>query len=165
MSDSTQIIGTTGTDFTPELFNPMTGEIVSLDAPTPDIARLIADIRELESRLREAKALAGREILNRMDKQASWTLRGDDWEVVGESPAAGVDKEWNGAALFDALKGLHDQGLLEWTAVRAAIETEVSYKIKQAGISALRKSGWGDLIDEFCTEVPRERRIKKVKVV
>lgn len=164
MSDSTQIIGTTGTDFTPELFNPMTGEIVSLDAPTPDIARLIADIRELESRLREAKALAGREILNRMDKQASWTLRGDDWEVVGESPAAGVDKEWDGEGLWEWLVSLEEGGELDIEAVKAAVEVVETFNVKQAGVNALRKAGFNG-VDQFCVQVPRERRLKKVKIV
>jgi hypothetical protein len=142
-----------------QLVNPATGEALSLESPSPDLGRYLADIREFESILRESKRIVSRELLSRFDREASWTHRFDDLKIVGQSPAP--SEEWDGAELRQALLEHVDAGRLSIEAVDAAVETIVSYKPRKAGITALRKLGGpiAETVNRLARTAERERRV------
>jgi hypothetical protein len=142
-----------------EVLNPTTGEILSLDRPTGELGRYLLEVREFEQVLREHKNLVTRELLARLDKDASWTLYEDGLKIVGQSPAP--VKEWDGAELRSALLGLVDEGVLSIEAVDAAVETIVTYKPRKAGIGKLRKLGGRvkATVDELARESEPRRSV------
>lgn len=142
------------------VMNPATGELVDLADPTDVLARQRADIREVESQLQEFKRLLDREIIDRMDADATWTLRVDGLKVEAPSPAP--------AEVFDAeslWNGLHsiarDVGLTE-DAIHKAVTEERSYKVSKRGITALRKLGGevARVIDRCSSYEQRDRRVR-----
>jgi hypothetical protein len=149
------------TDIQPSthLVNPATGEALTLESPSPDLGRYLADIREIESVVREHKRIVSRELLARMDRTASWTLRAEGLKIVGQSPAP--PEEWDGAELRQALLKHVDAGRLSVEAVDAAVETIISYKPRKAGITALRKLGGpiAETVNGLAHTAERERRV------
>lgn len=139
--------------------NPLSGEVLTLASPSDDLGRYLADLREFESVLREHKKMVTRELLGRMDKQASWTQHFAGLKLTGQSPQPG--EEWDGAELREALLKLVDEGKLSIEAVDAAVETVVSYNVKKAGVNKLRKVGGvvASTVDGLVRPVERERRV------
>jgi hypothetical protein len=142
-----------------EVWNPTTGELLDLTAPTDDLGRFLADVRELEELMRESKRFVSQELLARMDKQAKWTFHSSGLKLSGDSPAP--VEEWNGAELRTALLELVDAGVIAIEAVDAAVETVVSYHPKKAGINQLRKLGGAvaETIDGLARQTERTRRV------
>ena len=144
---------------TGQFVNPTTGEALSLSSPDADLGNYLADIRELESVLREHKQIVTRELLSRMDRSASWTVYEGGLKLSGSSPKP--SEEWDGVELYNALWDFIDSGELSPAAVEAAVAVETIYKPQKRGIEALRKLG-GDIaetIDGLAREVVRDRRI------
>ena len=143
-----------------QVVSPRTGEIIPLDARTDVLAGFLLDVREMESMLREAKREVTREILNRCDRQASWTLHLEGGlKVTGQSPSP--SEEWDGPALREALLDHVDAGRLSIEAVDAAVETVVSYRVRKSGVAALRKLGGpvADTVNQLCQQTEKERRV------
>lgn len=149
----------TAIDRAVQFANPLTGEVLCLTSPSLELGRYLADIREFESVIREHKRMVSRELLARMDKSASWTMRLEGVTITGQSPAPA--EEWDGAELREALLALVDDGLLTIEAVDAAVETVVTFKARKAGISALRKLGGevAGVVNRLCRSEERERRV------
>lgn len=139
--------------------SPRTGEVIALDAPTEDLGGYLADVREFESLIREAKALVGREIMDRMRKQAKWTIEAGGLKLT--APRKDTEEEWDGAVLREALCEFVDRDELAIAAVDAAVEVVVEYKVKKAGINALRGVGGevGAAVDSLAREVPKTRYV------
>lgn len=123
-----------------QVVSPITGELFELDRPSIDLARLLQDVRDAESMLREAKRVVGDELLRRMDQAASWTIRLEGGLTVKSSSPAAVE-QFDAPELHDDLMALVDEGVLTVEAADAAVETVVSYKARKVGINALRKLG------------------------
>lgn len=143
------------------LVNPATGEALTLDSPTEDLGRFLADMREHESLWREAKNVVQGEIRNRMDQQKKWTLHVPGLKLTAPSPAAGTPEEWDGAALRSELLELADEGTLSIEAVDAAVEVIVTYKVHKAGINALR-AGQGapaEIVDRLAMRGEKPRYV------
>lgn len=115
------------------------GEELTLDSPTQDLAEYLDGVKELRSRLDEERAIISRELVSRMDQGAKWTLHAGPYKLTAPSPAVG--EEWDGAELYDALCELVEDGAISMDAVNAAVEIHLSYKVKKAGVNALRKIG------------------------
>lgn len=142
---------------------PGTGEAIALNAPSEALAQALDEVRELERELRVAKQAVGAELLRRMDTQAKWTMRTDNYEVRGESPAPRT--EYDVEQLMEVLDGLVNEGLLSSTAASAATTTTVSYRVSQRGVNALLKLG-GEVaarIAACAQEVERVRKPPSVK--
>lgn len=122
-----------------QVVSPTTGEVLSPDSPTEDLGAVLADLRELEGRLREGKDAVQSELLARFDRAASWTHRVPGYKLTAPSPAP--KEEFDALPLRSELLALVDAGVLSIEAVDAAIETTVTYKARARGISALRKLG------------------------
>lgn len=146
-------------DQSSEIVNPATGEVLNLDAPTTDLARYLADMRDIEARWRDIKSVVTGELLRRMDATASWTLHLDGLTVKGASPQP--VEEYDAAALRDALLELVDDGTLDIAAVDRALALVVSVKPHAAGIKALRKLGGkvAETVDAHARTVERRRYI------
>lgn len=146
-----------------QVANPLTGELLTIaNASDRDLADYLVDVRELESSIREHKSLVNRELLARMDRNASWTLPAGDWKLSAPSPATG--EEWDGAGLYAALCDLSDSGVITMDAVNLAVTIEHVYKVRAVGVKALRKlPGVGQVVDRFCTEAEPKQRYVSVK--
>jgi hypothetical protein len=144
---------------TSQLVNPVTGEALTLASPTEDLGRWLADIRDFEYQLREAKRTVTTEILARLDKNAEWTAHLPGLKIRGDSPQP--VEEWDGAQLREALLELVDEGVLAIEAVDAAVETIVSYKPRKAGINKLRKLGGrvAEVVDSLKRASEKDRRV------
>ena len=121
------------------IVNPVTGEAFALDAPTDTLAQYLVAMKEVRRRVREEETIVQGEILRRLDHDGCWTVHTPHGKVSAPSPAP--VEEWDAGALHSALLELHDQGLLSIEAVNRAIEEEVTFKVRKAGVNALRKLG------------------------
>jgi hypothetical protein len=138
-----------------EVLIPYTGETVDLASSPDKLAAVLYEIRNLESRLREAKGELTEELLGRMDANARWTERFGEYHVTGKSPEPTI--EYDGERLFDALRTLHDQGLITYEAAEAAIKTK--HEAQRRGVNALLKLG-GKVAEEVraCEKEPEPKR-------
>lgn len=143
-----------------KFINPVTGEQLNLGAPDQDLASYLSDIRELESRIKEEKALVNCELLARLDKQRKWTLPLENGLKLS-APSDAPSEEWDGEGLYQALCELADEELISTAAVDAAVEMEQVYKVKRAGIVALRKNArLAETVNRFCTPAERQRYVR-----
>lgn len=140
--------------------SPRTGEVLSLDSEAEELGRFLTEVREVESLLRESKSVVNRELLRRMDFEREWTIHAPGMKLSAPSskPVEGFDAP----ALREALLTLVDKGELPIKAVDAAVETVVLYKVKKAGVEALRKGGGraAEIVDACSHEEYRERYVK-----
>ena len=137
-----------------------TGEVLDLNAAaTDELASYIARVRDLEGELRAAKRAVTAELLERMDRQAQWTVVAGEWKVSGDSPAPRVT--YDAEALAAELQMLVDADLLAPNAAAKAVERVVSWKVSQAGVNALVKLGGAvaDAVARHRVEETRERRV------
>lgn len=121
-----------------ELMNPITGELIALDGPSESLGGLLSDIREMESRAREAKSLVSDELLRRMDKSREWTVHCPGFKLVGQSDAE--KPEYDKAGLFKELEKLADEGLIDTDAALRAVEPVLELKVHDSGMKRLLKS-------------------------
>jgi hypothetical protein len=139
--------------------SPRTGEVIGLDAPIQDLGGWLADVREQESLLREAKSAVQSEVLARMDKDRRWTVHAGGYKL--ESSSAEPTEGYDELALRSALLDLVDEGELTVEAVDRAVEVVVTYKAKKAGIAALKKGGGrvAEIVAEHARLVEKRRYV------
>lgn len=140
--------------------HPFTGESIDLTVATvDDLASFRIELKEYGYRLRDVNKYIDQEILRRMDKKASYTIRTPDYEMKGASPAP--SEEWDELALRSDLYELVDRDVIDESAADAAVETVVTYKVRKVGVNALRKLGGivQETVDRHCREVPKDRRV------
>jgi hypothetical protein len=144
-----------------DVIHPLTGEmLVVRDAETNDLARFLDEIREYESRLREAKSIVNREVLRRMDADAHWTTYTNDWQLSAPSPTPG--EEFDGQKLQEALYELAEQGVISKDSVYRAVQAQVVYKVQAAGVKALRRLGGvvAETINRHATPTEKKRYVR-----
>jgi hypothetical protein len=143
------------------IVSPATGEVLTLESSTDDLAEWLLDVRDWEAQAQAAKRVVSGELLSRLDKTASWTQHFPERgiKISGDSPAP--SEQWDGAELREFLLELVDDEVITIEAVDAVVETVISYKVKKAGINSLRKLGGraGEVVDALCREQERDRRI------
>jgi hypothetical protein len=143
---------------------PGLGEAVELHtADISDLARLLADVKDYQSRLNEAKSLLSQEVLRRQDQAAKWTTPAGGYVLKGSSPAP--QEEFDALALREDLLGLVDEGALHIQAVDAAVETVVTYKVRKGGLNQLRKLGGvvAQIVDRHARPVEKARYVSIVR--
>ncbi len=126
-----------------QVLDRSSGELIDLrEASTDRLARFLDEAAELVSLVGEARAQAEREVLRRMDEEATWTARVGDFELRAPSPEAGMTY-WDEEALEEVLDDLVERGLVSEQAAAAALEVEttVERKPKRGGIGALLRLG------------------------
>lgn len=139
--------------------SPRTGEVLALDAETEDLAGYLADVREHESLLREAKNIVQRELLRRFDHAKQWTVRVPKYKLSAPRPKP--EESWDGGALRDALLPLVDSGELPIEALDAAVEVVIDHKVKKVGINALRDGGGeaAAIVNRLVETSEKERKV------
>jgi hypothetical protein len=139
---------------------PLTGEALDLNAPTGELAQAFDRIRDLERELKETRDQISRELIGRMDKRASWTLREDGFKVSAPSPAPKT--EYDGYELHQVVQSLVAEGLIDGEAAEEAVEIRVEYRPRVRGVNALRKLGSdvADRVDLCAREVEPVRRVR-----
>lgn len=145
--------------------NPVTGEVLDLaTAPDADLAAWLDAVKSMEQSQRSAKKVVQEELLRRMDRNASYTVREGVWEVTGDSPKPQVhyDVEPLAADLDElVLSGL----LTEEARSRVIIET-VERKVSQREANKLLNIGGpvAEAVARHRTESPRDRRVRVKRV-
>lgn len=147
-----------------QVFNPTTGEILQLDAPTADLANVFWDIDLYIARLRGVKEDIQRVILERMARDARWTLHLEGG-VTAEGRLRGQTESWDGAELRGRLLELVEDGTITIEAVDRAVEQVVDFKVKKAGVQALRKLGGrvAAYVDSCCFRSEPQRYVKVLR--
>lgn len=139
--------------------HPATGEIIDLHAPDFELGRFLDEVRDLESRLREAKAEVSRVLHERMDASLSWTIDCGEFKLTGRSnePVTTYDVQ----RLVEILDNLVAEGTITPAAASLVVTPVTEYKVRAAGVKALRKNPEiAALLDECATtEPPKDRRI------
>jgi len=126
-----------------QVLDRASGELIDVrESSTDRLARFLDEATELVSLMSEARAQVDRELLRRMDAEATWTARVGDFELRAPSPEAGMTY-YDPEALEDALDGLVERGLVCEQAAAAAlqVETNVERTPKRRGIAALLRLG------------------------
>lgn len=126
-----------------EVLDRSSGELIDVrEASTDRLARFLDEAAELVSLVNEARAQVDREVLRRMDEEATWTARVGSFELRAPSPEAGMTY-YDAEGLEEALDDLVERGLVSEQAAAAAleVETKVERKPRQGGIRALLRLG------------------------
>ncbi len=144
---------------THQVLVPHTGEVLSLDSPPEELAALLAEVKDVESRLRELKGEVSAEFHRRFDRARKWSVDAGDYKVAGQSDQPIT--EYDPDLLAVVLTQLVDEGAITPDAMDDALESITTWKIRKAGINALRKSPkFAELIDACGTEKqPEGRRV------
>lgn len=143
---------------TREVVVPHTGEVLDLPSASAEtLAELLAEVRDVETRLRELKGEVSLEVHTRMDRARSWTLDAGDYKLGGRSDEPEVT--YDPDALAFVLTGLVEAGTIDPAAMDAAIVAVTTWKVKRAGVKALCKSpALAEAIDACATVAPPENR-------
>ncbi len=124
------------------VIHPATGEVTDLNGPIETLAHWLADARELDREMRIEKQRVTDELLARMDREASYTLRAGDLEIKGDGPKPPV--EYDAVELREALQEYVDAGVITADALERAVERQpITYKPRAQGLQALEKLGGG----------------------
>jgi hypothetical protein len=143
-----------------ELVVPYSGEVVRLDAPTDALAEIVYGIRELESELRSMKAILSEEVHRRMDEEARWTVEAGRFKVSGRG--AGVTTA--GPRLWKVLEDLVEAGRITRRAAEAAVALEVAYKVRVAGVQAVKRVGPDVAEAVAAAEIPLDPSSRRLTV-
>jgi hypothetical protein len=142
------------------LFSPSTGEeVIPADAATNTLAEVRDAIRTVEEDLRLAKQTIDAELIGRMDSAAKWSVSVGGFKLSAPSPAPSV--EYDAQALRGRLEELVADGLLSMQAVDAAVEVVTTFKVRAAGVNALRKLGGlvAEAVQDCSQTVDKPRRV------
>lgn len=145
--------------------NPITGEVLELSAPTPDLAQFIADVRDAESMLGEAKRYVSAEIIARLDKGASRKQRLENGLEIS-APSPQPLEEFDAAGLHEALQQLAIEGVIYETVASEAVVPVIEYKVQRRVVNGLRKLGGRveETINRFVTKVEKDRYVKVTRL-
>jgi hypothetical protein len=107
-----------------------TGEVVDLvSAPTERVAELATNMADVRAQIGEVEQAISMELVTRLDRSATWTLRVGDptraqWEITAPSPAAGTEA-YPPDALVAALDDLLAGGVITVQAASKACKRQV----------------------------------------
>lgn len=144
------------------IVHPGTGEVLDLAGDTEILVRWLREVREMESEIREVKRVVTGELIDRMDREARYTLHVGDLEVKGDGPIAPTLYE--GEQLRNALAEYVEAGVITPEALDRAVEVLPTYRPRTAGIKALKRLGGpiADLVDQHAK--PKESYERRVTI-
>jgi hypothetical protein len=148
-----------------ELTDPDTGEVVSLaDASSETIAAILRVVIERTQDLYDKKRWLGSLLIERMDRDGMWTVRGRRVKVTAPAPSD-ERVEWDSTALAAALDDLVAEGVITRDAALRACAQRVEYKALHRGIVALQKiPGVAERIEHCSSVVAGGERQVRVSV-
>lgn len=117
-----------------------TGEIIDLRGMTTvSVATFAVQLRDLELRVKEAKAVAERELIYRMDEDRCWTIHTDDGVTLSApSPSR---TEMDAKELMAVLEELVADGDLPEDVAKRAVRTTITHKPDRRGVNAIIAGG------------------------
>lgn len=126
-----------------QIVDPASGESKPLHAVETDVlARVLGMVQaSIDDHLRalyDAKRVLGDEVIARMDRKASWTVRAAGVEIIAPSPSAGKI-DWNAEKLEEILGVLVEEKLIDREAKLRAVWPDTVYKTDKRAITALLK--------------------------
>lgn len=131
-----------------EVLVPYSGQIVSLDDP-PECLKLLAEIRELEGKLRDVKGALTEALGHEFSRQGTKTI-----EMNGVKAVLGPDSEivWD----VEVLEELRELGLPE-ERMNALVTTEVTYKVNANVAKQLAgaNQAYGEVIERAKSRIPK----------
>lgn len=137
---------------------PVTGEVLSLDAPAETLVDALFRMRDLEQQLSAVRRDVGLEITRRMDADNLRQVDVDGFRVTVSAPA----EEWDLEALDDALTALVDNGILTPAA------TQRLFRVKRDIDKRELKKLLGNLEPEDAVKIrgcsSKSKRIRSVRV-
>jgi hypothetical protein len=139
---------------------PVTGEAIDLAAPDDELLRWIDRLAETEAKLREFRTtIVAAEVMHRMDRRASWTLRAGEYVATAPSPDPAT--EWDIDALRSALANLVADGTIDLDAALECVQRDVTYKPRVGNINRVKKISpdVAAKIDACSSKVERNRRV------
>jgi hypothetical protein len=141
--------------------SPRTGEVLTLDAGTDQLAGLLADFSEHEAVVKESKRYVQDELLRRLDSAAQWTMHVEGGLKIS-APSPAPAEEFDELALRESLLQLADDHVIAIEAVDRAVEPQVSYKARKAGVNALRKLGGrvAETVDAHARSAEHKRYVR-----
>lgn len=110
------------------------GEILDLaDAETERIAELVIDIDDARQRFADVEQIASDELVRRLDRRASWTLRVGDptvrqFEIKTSSPTAGTTA-YDASLLEQELRTLVDRQTIDAEGAALALDRTLTIKV------------------------------------
>jgi hypothetical protein len=144
------------------VIHPGTGQMLRLDAPTEELATWLTEIRREEQQLREEKRRVTHELIARMDREASYTLRTGDLEIKGDRPTPPLD--YDAPGLYEKLREYVEAEVITQEALHRAIEPVVTLKAHARGLDALRRLG-GPIVEVIEQHAqPRENYERRVNI-
>lgn len=152
-----------------QIVNPATGESKPLHSTEPEvIARVLGMVQaSIDDHLRalyDAKRVLGNEVIGRMDRKASWTVRAPGVEITAPSPDRGAH-DWDAEKLDGILSNLVDENIIDRSAKLRAVWPDTVYKTDKRAIAALLKiPGVAERVAEARIENPPSDRKVKVTV-
>jgi hypothetical protein len=109
-----------------------TGEVVNLDdATTEQLAELVTNLQDVRRALAETEQAVSAELVDRLDRDACWTLRvgdpkdGRQWEIKAASPTAG-SSVYPPDMLETELRALVARGTITADAAAKALRRQVT---------------------------------------
>lgn len=139
---------------------PVTGEALDLSAPDDELLRWIDRLAEIEAKVQAFRTtIVAAEVMHRMDRRASWTLRAGDYIATAPSPAPAT--EWDIPALRSALAELEADGVIDLDTALECIQREVTHKPRVGNINRVKKISpdVAAKIDACSVKVERNRRV------
>lgn len=131
-----------------EVLVPYSGQVVDLSDP-PECLKLLAEIRELEGKLRDVKGALTEALAGEFSRQGTKTI-----ELNGVKAVLGPDSEivWD----IETLQELRELGLPE-ERMDALVSTEISYKVNAAVAKQLAGANpaYGDVIERAKNRIPK----------
>lgn len=108
------------------------------EASHQDLGELLRTIRDHEDQLKAAKKILNEEVLDRMDRNAEWTLRFGKGKLTAPSPRG---DGYKGEALRANLLPLVKEGVITEQALDAAVREDTDWKPMKGGIKKLLAAG------------------------
>lgn len=131
-----------------ELVVPFSGEVVALDDPE-HCAKILGEIRELETKLRELKGYLGNALMEESRRQGTKTMHFPGLEVKINTP---TEISWD----YEVLAELQEAGLPE-ERFNDLVMMEVNYKVNGSVAKSISSSNevYAEIISRAQTRVPR----------
>jgi len=140
-----------------ELVVPVTGQLLSLDAPTNELCEAFAQVRRLELELADARLVVARELTTRMDHENVRRFAAGDWQVEVDAPGR-VD--WDADLLFHILGEVVAEGHISADAAERVVPTYRKVAVRELGkIKAVLPPDVATRLDEASTLSGRSRRV------
>lgn len=106
----------------PTVVDRVTGEVLSVrDASTEQLAEFTTNCQQVREEIGDAERVVSDELLDRLDKSASWTQRAGSFELKAPSPTAGTES-YPSDMLRDALTRLVGAGTISEEAAKNALQ-------------------------------------------